>query len=273
MKKIFLSIGIIILILFSALFLKAYIFVPEEFKNQENYVKNCPTQVFDKSAVIFDVLTICGTKNVTQTKLQHATHVAAQWLDNNQDGVADEPRLIESLKSNKPVVIMSENWFDMMTSTKIFTKLSSQNSLAQDLSATETKPSGDRRDASQEEIHHIIMNAGWIPLFPKVFSDQKSENSKLYRVWKYANDNKIYDYNDPTCNDACKVTEFVYLASAAYLGSSADLQSEELKLKNKKQLQESIPEIIEIFESENYVYPTTIWPNWDYLYSKNLVYY
>lgn len=272
MKKILMISISIVWLLVVGFLSKGFIFVADEFQNQENYDKNCPTKIFDKSAVIFEAITICWTKWVTQDTLKHAAQVTAVWLDNNQDWVPDEPKLIESLISNKPVVIMSANWFNAFTSAKIFTKLSSQGSLAQDLSAAETNPIGNRRDASQEEIHHIIMNAGWIPLFPKIFSDDSSENSELYRIWKYANDNKIYDYKDPTCDDACKVTEFVYLASAAYLWSAIDVQSDELKLKNKIQLEEQIPDLINIFESKEYNYPTIVWPNGEYKFTKNIIY-
>jgi hypothetical protein len=61
------------------------------------------------------------------------------------------------------------------------------------------------------------MNAGWIQLYPEYFSDRKEQKSTLYKLWEQAEQDKNYKYNDPTCNDACKVTEFVYLASAAYL--------------------------------------------------------
>ncbi len=141
----------------------------------------------------------------------------------------------------------------------------------QDLSALETN-NPSRRDASPEEIHHLIMNAGWIKLFPKIFSDQKSQASKLYNIWKYANDNKYYAYNDPTCNDACKVTEFVYLATAAYMGSKPDLASNEMRLKNKDQMRSKIPDIFTIFESKDYVYPTKERPNGKYTFSQNITY-
>lgn len=238
--------------------------------NLSNISNNCPNGFFDKSAVIFNAISICGTSGVTDGKLTHAANVTAQWLDNDQDGVADEPKVIKTLKQQNPVVIMSKSGFTDSQMDSIFTQLDGRP--GQDLSADETKPVGGRRDASQEEIHHIIMNAGWIKMLPATFSDQPATKSKLFNIWKFANDNKHYAYGDPTCNDACKVTEFVYLATAAYLGSDADLVSDEMMLKNKTQLQTTIPNIINLFESTDYNYPKTAWPNGNYGFKNNIKY-
>ncbi len=270
MKKMIFIVLAVLLLVGIWFGVKIFFFPSAEFNNSWKAVTGCPSNVFDKSAVVFDAYTICGTKWVPQAKLKHAANVAAVWLDNNRDGKADEPRLIETLKQNKPVVMMSDKGMGAWAMSKIMT--ASKWMTMQDLTAQETN-NPKRRDASQEEIHHLIMNAGWIKLFPKIFSDQKSENSKLYTVWKKANDNKYYSYNDPTCNDACKVTEFVYLATASYLGSKADLASDEMRLKTKAEMQEKIPEIIKIIESKDYVYPKLEWPNGEYKFSENIKYY
>lgn len=271
MKKYAVIICWVIAVTILAVVLKMFVFLPDEFKPQEKYVTNCPTKMFDKSALVFDAITFCGTKWVPDNKLQHAANVAAQWLDNNQDGSVDDEKLLEKLKEKNPVVIMSANGFNTLAMWKIFTQLDSRP--GQDLYAAETNPVGGRRDASQEEIHHIIMNAGWIPLYGEVFSDQPDVWSTLYKIWEKAEENGYYNYNDPTCNSSCKVTEFVYLASAAYLWSDADLESDEMRIKSRSQLQEKLPWIIDIFESEQYTFPILMWPNGTYGYQKNIQYF
>lgn len=81
----------------------------EEFKSQANPVSNSPLDMFDKSAVIFDAITIYGTSEVPVEKLKHAAMVTAQWLDNDQNGQIDDKGLQETLIKNKPVVIMSKD--------------------------------------------------------------------------------------------------------------------------------------------------------------------
>ncbi|PID85564.1 MAG: hypothetical protein CSA11_00670 [Chloroflexi bacterium] len=232
--------------------------------------QGCPSG-FDKSSVIFNALTICATPDVSQEKLTHAANVAAEWLDNDGDGIADEPRLIETLMANNPVVMMTGERGNLLQQGATMTQFGDR--ILQDLSAAETNPGGNERDASQEEIHHIIMNAGWIQLFPDIFSDQASQNSKLYQAWQLANTNQLYVYNDPTCNDSCKVTEFVYLATAAYFGDVRDLQTDEIRLYTRDELQQSIPAVVEIFESADYNYPTNHWPTGSYNFSENVTFH
>lgn len=242
-----------------------------EFESQGNQVSNCPGTIFTKSAVVFNALIICGTKKVPDAKLQHAANVAAEWLDNDGDGAADEPRIVSAMKDNKALVVMSFDGFSPLAALTQLPAVFAGGYTAQDLSAEETNTPG-RRDASQEEIHHIIYNAGWVSAFPAVFSDKREDGSDLYRIWKFSDDNGHYSYGDPTCDDSCKTGEFFYLATAAYLGSEADLFSDEMMLKNKAAMQEVIPEIMEIFESTEFAYPTQHWPSGQYPHPGNIEY-
>ena len=248
----------------------ALLTTPPEFKAQPSPAANCPTSIFDKSAVAFDAVLICATSGVPPEKLIHAANVTAEWLDNDEDGVADDGDLLETLKLNRPVVVMTFDGMPLIPSIRLFRAFADFS--VQDLGAQETG-NPERRDASQEEIHHVVMNAGWQKLFPAVFSEDPDDESDLYRVWKYANDHGYYSYGDPTCDDSCKVTEFVYLATASYLDSQADLFSDELTLKTRGALREVLPEVVEIFESETYVYPRDHWPDGVYPYQENVDYF
>jgi hypothetical protein len=262
----------LIALLVLALTLLGYLVLttPPEFRAQENPAEECQSAVFDKSALVFEAVLLCGTSAVPAEKLRHAASVAAEWLDNDEDGVVDDPRLLRVLHHNKPVIVMTLDGMPLLQGIRIFSAF--RGFAAQDLGAEETNTPG-RRDASQEEIHHLIMNAEWQALFPDVFGEQVGDDSDLFRVWKYANDNGYYSYDDPTCSDSCKVTEFVYLATAAYLDSQADLFSDELTLKTREALLEVLPEVVHIFEAEAYVYPRTHWPDGRYPHSGNITFF
>ena len=270
-KRLLTSILIVALLFVTALVGYFTLFTPAEFKAQANPAPACQTDVFDKSALVFDTILLCGTSGVPADKFTHAANVTAAWLDNDKDGQVDEPRLLDRLKASKPVLIMSGNGVPAVAMPGIMSALSGYQT--QDLGAAETKPANGQRDASQEEIHHLLINAGWQKLFPAVFSETASDNSTLYQAWKFANDNGHYAYDDPTCDDSCKVTEFVYLASAAYLGSAADLESDEMGLKTRAALNETIPTVVQIFESSDYVYPTKHWPDGTYAHQNNIVFF
>ena len=232
--------------------------------------EECPTRFLKNSAVVFDAILICVTGDVPNLKLKHAAKVTAQWLDNNQDGHIDDENLQKTLIKNKAIVIMSKDGFSAFSMIRIRSKFSSY--VLQDLSEEETN-NPSRRDASQEEVHHIIMNAGFQKMLPKTFSAQKSDDSTLYKIWKDANDNGFYSYDDSTCDDACKTIEFIYLATAAYLDSQADLFSDEMRVKTRLALKEKLPGITEIFESNTYTYPIHIWPDGNYKYDGNIKYF
>ena len=230
----------------------------------------CASAIYDKSAVVFDAVVICGTSGVSQDKLDHASAVAAQWLDNDQDGVVDEPRLLAQLEMTEPAVLMTENGIGVWSGIRT---LIAKRGIAgtQDLGAQETNPNGGRRDAAPEEIHHVIMNNGWQRLLPDTFSEVDADNSVLRQAWQQAETEELYSYDDPTCDSTCKVTEFVYLATAAYLGSDADLQTDELRIQDQQQLRESAPTVVEIFESSDYTYPLIMWPDGNYPHDENIV--
>lgn len=271
MKKLFRYFLLVIASAAILLFAAVALLLEPEYKNQGNSVANCPGTIFDKSAVIFDALLICGTQLVPDKKLQHAANVAAEWLDNDGDGAADESRVVSSMKDNKALVIMSFDGFSTVAGLKLIPAVIAGGYAVQDLSAEETN-NPIRRDASQEEVHHIIYNAGWVPAFPSVFSDQQDVSSDLYRIWKFSDDNGHYYYDDPTCDDSCKTAEFFYLATAAYLGSKAELFSDEMRLQDSGAMQTVIPEIFEIFEATEFVYPTDHWPSGQYLHQSNIRY-
>lgn len=226
----------------------------------------CPGALFTQQVIVFDALQICSTEQVPQKKLLHAANVTAQWLDNNQDGKIDQESVSSQLKKNKATLVMSLEGF----SDKQYDLLErsiDQGYALQDLSAEETNPA-NRRDASQEEIHHLLISTGWAAAYPSLFSTEKRVNSVIYQQWRKANRKGFYAYGDPTCDAECKTMEFHYLAAAAYLGSKADLFSDEMRLKSRHQLRSKMAEVVDLFESEQYHYPKHRWPNGDYPYSR-----
>ena len=87
----------------------------------------------------------------------------------------------------------------------------------------------------------MLMNTGWQRLWPDTFSELEADNSTLRQAWQRAETEQLYSYDDTTCDSTCKVTEFVYLATAAYLGSDVDLQTDELRISDQAQLRELAP--------------------------------
>lgn len=239
-----------------------------EFGASSNPAAGCPADFFTQKAVVFDAVTICATREVSREKLAHAANVAAEWLDNDENGTADEPALIRQLQHSNPVLVMSEHGFPNRTIRKMQRNMGDR--VGQDLAADETSPTDGDRDASQEEIHHLILNAGWRLLYPEVFSEDPAVNSALFQAWELAESSGHYDYDDPTCDPGCKVGEYFYLATAAYLGAEADLESDEMRVKTRENLKEKLPETVAVIEDRRYQYPRNHWPDGDYKHRQNI---
>ncbi|WP_244915171.1 hypothetical protein [Photobacterium swingsii] len=241
-----------------------------EFEPKSHAVVGCPGAMFTQQARVFDAITICATEKVGMDKLHHAANVTAKWLDNNDDGIVDEPALLPALRQQGAMLFMSAEGFSDEAFDILMPEL--EHRVGQDLAANETAPMIGR-DASQEEIHHLIVNAGWQFVYPQVFSSQKDQASALYQQWEKAEAAGYYDYGDPTCDDECKTVEFFYLATAAYLGSDADLKSDEMRIKDRRSLRQRLPGIVDLMESSDYHYPTYIWPDGQYQHANNIRYY
>ncbi len=234
-----------------------------------NASMTCPGQdVFGKSAIIFGHMLICAKDNISHEKLAHAAQVAAEWLDNDLDGQIDEPGLINSMKKSKPLLIMSQYEFTQQEIYKL--ESSFDDYLGQDLYGEETKPGGYIRDATQEEVLHLVVNSAWSVLYPEIFGQETS--SKVYKEWEKAERKGYYSYGDPTCDNICKSSEFFYLSTAAYLHAKSELQSDEMRIKSKQELQEKLPQTFNIIESERYNYPKNHWPTGQYPHPQNIIY-
>jgi hypothetical protein len=49
---------------------------------------------------------IYGTPNTGMEKVKHAATVMAEYLDNNEDGIVDNPKVVEVLSQRKATLIM-----------------------------------------------------------------------------------------------------------------------------------------------------------------------
>ena len=239
----------------------------KEFRAAAEPVEDCPADFFVASARVFDAVQICATSLVPAEKLAHAAAVTAEWLDNDGDGAIDEPRILDALRANKATLSMSR---EQMPIGPMIAVTSDDTRIMQDLWAVETDPEGGRRDASQEEINHLLLNAGWSVIDPGLFGTQPG--SAVREQWEIAEREGYYSYDDPTCDATCKVTEFFYLATAAYFGASSDLESDEMRLKNREELAANLPGTTALITSANVIYPTDHWPRGSYAHAQHIVY-
>ena len=181
---------------------------------------------FTQQTTVFGV-TIKATAATPTEKVLHAANILAEYLDNNEDGIADNPAVTERLKSKKATLLMAKNAADMPKSAYL-----THGDSGQDLYAEETHINGAAQgkfDASLEEILHLITHVGYAGVYPGVFGEETgsaiadamdtARGGRFTSIPKPYPTNAWYTYGDSSCNYSCMVTEYTYWALTSILGA------------------------------------------------------
>lgn len=218
----------------------------------------------DRKVVVFGV-PIYAYADVENTKLNHAAHLMAQYLDNNEDGVADNPTLVSALQTNNAALYL---W-----------KTSAQQGTvnAQDLGADETIPAWHtnghtgRFDAALEEVWHVVTHSGYVAAYPTVFGE--TTNTTLTNAMDIARGGQFtsipnpyptgawYSYNDATCDYECMATEYIYWAMSSMLGAQENRLSEiqqEWRLNTRALVQSTDANVFNLLTDTQYGFPIVL---------------
>lgn len=191
---------------------------------------------FDKHVEVFGVHLV-ATPGVSDAGTLHAAGVLAQWIDNDEDGVADNQTMADEMASLDATIIM----FDYPDSDEfeafiidLENEVNDPWDLAlQDLYDEETHPEGSTQfggfDASLEECLHLVTHYGYANAYPTVFGEQIG--SSLADAMDLARDGQFetipnpypeaawYHYDDWTCDYGCMATEYIYWGLTSWLGA------------------------------------------------------
>ena len=192
---------------------------------------------FTKYVDVLGCFSIYAESTISDAKVLHAAAVAAELLDNNEDGVVDDP-LIESqlLSENALMPIFSS---EGSSAENIFFNNYNGNGVSAVLYKNEIDPTqtghwGD--DASVEEIMHTINHVGHTNVYPNAFSLQ-ANSSLLTAAMDVARGGQFmsvpnnypasawYHYDDQTCDYECMAIEYIYWAQVSNMGILDDAQT------------------------------------------------
>ena len=203
--------------------------------------------------------------NVEDVKLLHAANIMAQYLDNDEDGVVDNPALLSALISSNAALYM-------------WKQEGQQGSInAQDLGADESVPAWhdnghtSRFDAALEEIWHVITHSGFANAYPDAFGEDAG--TSLTNAMDIARGGRFqsvpspypgrawYTYDDQTCDYRCMATEYIYWAMTSVLGAQENRAGEiqqEWKLNTKAKVQQMDTAIYQLLTDPQYVFPIVL---------------
>ena len=201
---------------------------------------------------------------VEDIKLLHAANIMAQYLDNDEDGIVDNPFLLKTLIKNQAALFM-------------WKKVSQVNLNAQDLGADESHPEWHINghtgpfDAALEEVWHVISHLGYAHAYPTIFGEFKGTSlSNAMDIARGGHFTKIpdkypeiawYTYDDRTCKYGCMATEYIYWGLTSMLGAQENrLQeiSQEWDLNTTDLVKNIDTAIYSLLSNPEYIFPKSL---------------
>jgi hypothetical protein len=247
---------------------------------------------FGKRVDVFGI-PVHAAANAPDTKVLHAAGVLAQYLDNDADGAADDPYLVETMRRNDGRLFMAVDRDEL---DEIFEQIDRDHpgslaktawwigpegitpadSVWQDLQAEETVlPGGDdgEFDGALEEVLHLITHVGHANAYPEAFAE--APGSRLASAMDTARGGRFlgvperypedahYTYYDETCVYQCQVTEYLYWALTSLMGGQdgpgrLDEIGEEWRLDTPEKLAAGDPEVHALLTDPEFNMPTVL---------------
>lgn len=220
----------------------------------------------NRKVVVFGI-PIYAYADVEDTKLLHAANLMAQYLDNNEDGVVDNPALLTALTTTSHAALY------------MWKQAAHQGTIqAQDLGADESVPAWHTNghtgtfDAALEEVWHVVTASGYAVAYPGIFGESVGSSSltaamDIARGGQFINIPSTYPagawyrYNDATCNYNCMSTEYIYWAMSSILGAQAGRLNEiqqEWNLNTAALVQSTDSTVYALLTNPKYSFPTVL---------------
>ena len=194
--------------------------------------------IFSKYVNVLGIIHIYAESNISDEKVLHVAAVAAELLDNDEDGNVDDPLIEASLIELNTImpIFQSENGNSIDT---FFDNLEDDGCLGAVLFRNEIDPNqpghwGD--DATVEEVLHTINSCGHVEVYPSLYalepnSSDLTDAMDMARGGQFINipdpypDEAWYHYDDWTCEYDCMAMEYLYWCIVTNMGILADAQT------------------------------------------------
>ena len=201
--------------------------------NPNNQALSC----FTKYVNVLDCFDIYAESTVQDSKVLHAAAIAAELLDNNEDGVVDDPVLFNMLQSKG--ALMPIFTYDGSLCMDNFEDYYNGDGVSAALWRNEIDPNQPGHwgaDASVEEILHTINDVGHVSIYPNVFGLQPnssimSDAMDIARGGQFLSvpnnypEEAWYHYDDWTCDYQCMAIEYLYWCIVSNMGILDDSQT------------------------------------------------
>jgi hypothetical protein len=242
--------------------------------------------VFDKCVEVFG-LRVLATSGVSEAKTLHTANVLAEYLDNDEDGNVDQSEVLAALKGSSNAQIATMVLFaseqEQESKQSQFEAFENSITRAQNLFAMEIFENGSNgsdRDATLEEVLHLVTDKGWDEAFPAVWGEKVGSSIALAMDTARGGHfqtipssyplNAWYSYYDDTADYGTQITEYVYWATTTYLGGQDwsgrvhDDFTGEWKPYTRSMLESTDPAVVALLTSTDYKFPISKLPDGNY---------
>lgn len=230
--------------------------------------------IFPKQSDVFGVK-FYATASVPDEKIDHAKAVMAQYLDNDEDGVVDNPKVLEAMLKKKAGMMLTK---DSAESEKIFLSgaVALNRGELQDLYASEIHPNGHEQglfDGTLEEVLHLITHVGYASAYPDVWGEvpgtqiadsmDVARGGQFIKIPKKYPEKAWYHYDDETADYGTMITEYVYWALTSVLGGQdfegrGEQIANEWELNTRAKVMEKDPLVYNLLTDPQYKMPTVL---------------
>ena len=194
-------------------------------------------QCFTKYVNVLDCFEVYAQQNISDEKVLHVAAVAAELLDNNEDGVVDDEMLFNELQSQQ--ALMPVFTFDGNTCMESFEDNYMGNGVSAVLFRNEIDPTQTGHwgeDATVEEVLHTINHVGHVSIYTNTFglapnSSIMSDAMDIARGGQFLEvpnnypEEAWYHYDDWTCDYECMAIEYLYWCIVTDMGILDDPQT------------------------------------------------
>ncbi|MDE2977746.1 MAG: hypothetical protein OXU63_09530, partial [Acidobacteriota bacterium] len=213
---------------------------------------------------------VYATNTTGDDKLLHAAGVLAQFLDNDEDGEIDNPKVHQAMLDTGGTIVMTGTQDEAH-------EMDWRNApRGQGLYDEETEIDARARgvfDAALEEIWHMVTDNGYGVAYPEVFGTEPG--TALTDAMDIARGGAFdgppeeypkgawYTYDDVTCDYGCMASEYIYWVYTSMIGAQdlpgrLDQIGHEWPLNTPEKLQEGEPVLYEILSDPEYRIPMVI---------------
>ena len=213
---------------------------------------------------------IYATNTTGDDKLLHAAGVLAQFLDNDEDGEIDNPKMHQAMLDTAGTIVMTG------TQDEAHEMDWANAPRGQGLYDEETEIDARARgvfDIALEEIWHMVSDNGYGVAYPDVFGT--GPGTALTDAMDIARGGRFdgppdeypegawYTYDDETCDYGCMASEYIYWVYTSFIGAQdlpgrLDQIGHEWPLNTPEKLKEGEPVLFEILSDPEYRIPMVI---------------